>query len=214
MSQHEPSQPDTLRAFLALEPSAEARAAAARAQGRLRAELAGRELRWTAPESFHATLRFLGAISRPQAAEIASAVERAIAPLPEFDLALGELSAFPDLRRPRVWVIGLLPTAPAQQLERMISSVLEPLGFELESRAFTPHLTLARTRPGSRPRAAAVLPPVEPVAFRVRDVVLFESRLSHDRARYTPVARMALAASTLGEQISPTLEEERVHVRT
>lgn len=72
-------------------------------------------------------------------------------------------------------------------------------GFERESRAFTPHVTIGRskTREGSEVlrqvhESATALPADE---MTVESVVLFESRLRPEGAQYIPVATAPLGRS-------------------
>ncbi len=84
---------------------------------------------------------------------------------------------------------------------------LEPLGIEREQRAFSPHLTLARSgsgRPqrgkGDRPnRLFAVLqerlarmPPPDFGTMSAREFFLYLSKLSPQGAQYTKLERFAL----------------------
>jgi 2'-5' RNA ligase len=99
-------------------------------------------------------------------------------------------------RTDTVWA-GVAPREPLAALHAKVDRALVRLGLEPERRAYLPHVTLART-----PRAGVSEHEVErfladrsgfatePFAFT--HMTLFESRLGHDGARYTPVERWPL----------------------
>jgi 2'-5' RNA ligase len=180
-----------LRAFLALEIGEGARRAAAGAAQRLAREVRGREVRWTRPESYHLTLRFLGELPAEQVAPLAARVAEAVAGVAPFELRLGALVAFPSARRPRVLAASVEPEAPLAELARRVEAATLRAGFSPEARAFRPHLTLGRVRDRAHPDLAAA-GPLAPEPFRVAEVVLFRSDLHADRAVHTPLERIAL----------------------
>ena len=71
---------------------------------------------------------------------------------------------------------------------------LDPTTFRPETRAFTPHLTVARSDPPLELPAAFVATPVRPVRFRIDRVVVFRSHLRRPAPRYEPLASFPLGA--------------------
>ena len=108
----------------------------------LRTELEG--ARWTRPEHFHGTLRFLGDTPDEQVPEIEAAL--AGIDTPPLALRLDGLTAFPSRRRPRVLVARVTPTDALLRLQQRIENAVQRLGFEAEARPFRPHVTLARLK--------------------------------------------------------------------
>jgi len=108
--------------------------------------------RWTTPEQFHCTLRFLGGTPEEQIAKIKAALARIDAPTPStgsgqaLGLAIDGLTAFPSRRRPRVLVARVMPTNDLMDLRRQIEDAVQELGFEPEDRPFRPHVTVARLK--------------------------------------------------------------------
>jgi len=197
-----------LRAFLAVEIGEGARRAVAAAAARLAREVRGREVRWARPESYHLTLRFLGEISEEQAARVAGRVAEAVAPLPPFELRLGELVAFPSARRPRVLAVRVVPEAPLLALAERVAAAALRAGLAPEERAFRPHLTLGRVRDRAHPDLGAA-GPLPPEPFRVGEVVLFRSDLLPEGALHTPLERFALGVP--GPVSKPTSEGAPAH---
>jgi 2'-5' RNA ligase len=108
-----------------------------------------KSVKCVSPEGIHLTLKFLGYISPQKVGEITGVMEQASQGVSPFRLEISELGAFPNMRQPHVFWIGIkgdLNKLIAWQ-ER-IDNGLVPLGFIKESRPFTPHLTLARLREG------------------------------------------------------------------
>src|SRR5260221_12937377 len=70
----------------------------------LRGDAGEAGLRWTRPEQFHLTLKFLGEQSRSRARTAVEAAEL-LRERPPFELAVGGLGAFPNSARPsNLWL--------------------------------------------------------------------------------------------------------------
>jgi 2'-5' RNA ligase len=183
---------DALRTFFAIELGGAARRVAQAVAERLAAEPGGDGVRWTRPEAYHVTLRFVGRTPRDHAVDLARAVQRHVVGTAPFALSLGALHAFPSPRRPRVVVLDVEPAAPIAALARAVEQGVVDAGFPPEERAFHPHLTIGRARERARsaPRLHASLGPTEPAPFDVASVVFFQSVLAPGGSRYTPLARI------------------------
>jgi len=134
-----------IRSFVAIELSEELRAALASVQQQLRPQVPPRTVRWTAPESIHLTLQFLGDVAPAAVAPITDALRGVCANRPAFDLALEGLGVFPNPRRPRIVWVGIVEASGAlNALQQAVGQALAPLGYPPEERPFTPHLTIGR----------------------------------------------------------------------
>jgi 2'-5' RNA ligase len=140
----------TLRTFVAIELSNEARAVLAELQTRLKKITPPNRIRWTAPENMHLTLHFLGDVAAADIEKIETALEAAAATCPPFSLALADMGAFPNLRRPRVIWTGIQGNKAAlETLHRQLGQKLAgAIGFQPENRPYSPHLTLGRVKNG------------------------------------------------------------------
>lgn len=120
--------------------------------GRLCVGLPG--ARWTEPDDFHLTLRFIGEVDHDTFYEIGEAL--AGVSLPPFELALKGLGLFPPRGEPRVLWAGVDDAELLQPLRRRIDRVVDAAGLEREKRKFAPHVTLARFRePPAQDRLAS-----------------------------------------------------------
>ena len=148
--------------------------------------------RWTRPEGRHLTLEFLGETPDDRVPDITRALRKAAKKSRPFETLFTEIGGFPTLRRPRVIWLGLGGGADEMRsLAANVNRELEPLGFDPESRPFTPHYTLARF---ARPRVIVEMPEVvvPMTKFGVSEVVLFRSQLHPKGARYTALEQIPL----------------------
>ena len=155
----------------------------ARAIASLEQHVAG--ARWVPKENLHLTLAFLGRVDDERVGEISSAIAAAVERHVDFTVRVGELGAFPSVRRARVVWAGLDdPTTGIAGLAESVGEALEPLGFPREKRAFAAHVTLARLK---TPHPVALNERLEPISFPVERISLFESRLGRPHAVYSEV---------------------------
>ncbi len=147
------------------------------------------EVSWVRKDHLHCTLAFLGATSFVD--KVVELVRRTVEPLPPLALRIGGMGAFPSAGKARVVWVGLDGDvdALAGTAEAVLSS-LEPLGFELRDRPFTPHVTIARLRmPGPVDLGSIPLPPLE---FLVPEVVVFTSVMRRSGPIYEAIERAPL----------------------
>lgn len=180
-----------MRLFLALNFPASLRRAIFDATAPLRAAAPG--LAWVAESRLHLTLKFLGERPDDAVAPLVGALDDVGATHPPVTMSLGGLGAFPNQRRPRVVWLGIAPDPKLELLHHDVETACASLGYELEGRAFRPHLTLARVRrgggePGAEP-ARALAAAAREVQFRGTAVVetldLMRSELAAGGSRYT-----------------------------
>jgi 2'-5' RNA ligase len=144
------------------------------------------------PEAMHVTLVFLGEVEETDLAAVRAAMEEAVTGVGAFTASLGAAGQFPPKRRPKVFYVGLADGAA--ECRRLYTGLHRRLArrFELDSRPFTPHITLARVKdPRSMPQAAALGIRVE-ARFPVTRCVLYESTLTPQGAQYRAVETVQL----------------------
>jgi 2'-5' RNA ligase len=137
-----------IRSFIAIELPAEVSATLEEIQKALKSPQHN-FVKWVPPMNIHITLKFLGNVSSEKIASITSAMEQTSQAISPFQLKLGEIGAFPNLKQPRILWIGVKgETDKLKTMQANLEEHLARLGFTRESRGFTPHLTLARLREG------------------------------------------------------------------
>jgi 2'-5' RNA ligase len=102
-----------------------------------------------------------------------------------FDLNLSGVGCFSHRRHGALWA-GVAPREPVAELARKVDRAVQSAGLSAETRAFHPHITLARWSgppPELKPwleRHGALRSP----QWRVDRLVLFESRLGKAGPHY------------------------------
>ena len=153
-------------------------------------------VRWVDLEQYHVTLKFLGSVRKGALDSIRHTLDEVTSNTAPFDAAVTGFGAFPTIRRPNVLWAGVHATPELRCLKQDLEWGLAELGFEKETRAFHPHLTLGRA---SSDGAGLFRGLDELVAsldleapFVVRAVDLMQSRTSSDGVTYTLVHRARL----------------------
>jgi len=131
-----------MRLFIALNIPKKQRTRIHRAARPLRDEAL--PVRWVEPDDYHITLKFLGQIRREKLPEIEAAVAAVAGATPGFDTTFSGFGAFPTIRRPRVLWLGVGATPELRCLKQDLEWGLADAGFDPETRAFHPHVTLGR----------------------------------------------------------------------
>jgi 2'-5' RNA ligase len=152
---------------------------------------------WVAPENFHLTLKFLGAVDEARVSSIVSRLQTVAAERAAFAVEVRGLGAFPSATRARVLWAGIADGGDMlRDLAAAADDTLTRLGFPPEGRDFSPHVTVGRVRaPGRAPELAAALEAESGREFgrvEVREIALMRSHLSPRGARYTRLAALPL----------------------
>jgi RNA 2',3'-cyclic 3'-phosphodiesterase len=188
---------ETIRAFIAVELTADVKVELSIIEFVLK-KASDYSVRWVNPDSIHLTLCFLGDIQEAQMATIQKAIDRTAACFNVFELRLGKPGAFPNILNPQIIWVGLEGDLPRlAEMQGMLARELRPAGYKPENRPFSPHLTIARTRPGAstagrQKMADALVRSTETVnpVVTVKAISLMKSRLTTAGAVHT---RLSLA---------------------
>jgi 2'-5' RNA ligase len=152
-------------------------------------------LRWSAARNLHVTTKFIGEWPEARLAELTAAL--GALPRPgAITITIRELGWFPNPRAPRVFWAGIHGDERLYELARATESCTRRLGVSEEKRPYSPHLTLARIRPGTPlsalQQAIAELPSVEFGSFAANRFHLYRSDLTPAGSRYTKLAEFSL----------------------
>jgi 2'-5' RNA ligase len=146
----------TIRSFIAIPLSVEVRRTAVRLIERLRQE--GDGIKWVPTDNLHLTLKFLGEVDNTGVPALCDRLHRVAEQYEPFELVFLGTGGFPDTERPRVLWAGVQDDSGSLcQMVAQLESELAQLGFKPEPRDYRPHLTLGRTRSGSRRASADVV---------------------------------------------------------
>ncbi len=190
---------EQVRSFIAIELPEGLKVELIQLQGRLKL---GEQswVKWVDPNGIHLTLKFLGNIAVGRINEIIRAMEEAVLGISPFHLEVRELGAFPNFKRVQVAWVGVRGKVDKLvQLQQRIDSNLAPLGFAIETRPFTAHLTLARLRdrasPDERQRFGQLIAGARfesAYTIKVDAVSLMKSQLTREGAIYSRLSSVGL----------------------
>ncbi|HXJ14302.1 MAG TPA: RNA 2',3'-cyclic phosphodiesterase [Candidatus Limnocylindrales bacterium] len=157
-------------------------------------------LKWVRAENLHVTLKFLGETDASNLDALQYALSAVQSPEPVC-LEFRGLGFFPNQKRPRVLWAGMEASPNLKSLAAYIDQAAHPLGFPLEERPFTPHLTLARLPlPGIPPKLLLAMNDINEKtghsfgSLRTTNFHLIESKLKPAGAEYTTVQSFHFAA--------------------
>jgi len=145
--------PESIRSFIAFElANDEIQARLMDVQRQLKET--GANLKLVSPQNIHITMRFLGNIQPQMVDRIHMEIEQIS--FNSFSVEICKVGAFPTIRNPRVIWVGIQTNVDKLvNISQQLESHLRKLGFSPDSKAFRPHITLARMRTG-RNRAELV----------------------------------------------------------
>ena len=173
-----------LRLFIALPLPPSARAMLDTYQQSLR-EAVGDAVRWSPPEQWHLTLRFLGDVDERLVPDLLRLAERAGGVTPAVAARwLPVADAFPRWTMPQVVWVGLAEGGQAvARLAEMLERGVVGLGLPAEPRALHPHVTLGRVRSTAQARTigeqlAGVPDRLGEAPFRLDTVACLRSTLT------------------------------------
>ena len=129
---------EDIRAFIALDVPDEIKEKIGKIQSNFREF----KIKLVDPSLIHITLKFLGNVPEEKIKSVTDALDKInFAP---FVADICEMGVFPNYKRIRVIWIG--SKGNFEKLQSLVESLICPLGFEMENRPFSAHLTIARVK--------------------------------------------------------------------
>jgi RNA 2',3'-cyclic 3'-phosphodiesterase len=181
-----------LRAFIAIELSAQVCDAVQKQTTRLRQNLGTDFVRWVPICNMHLTLKFLGDIADSHLDFLKQMLVREAESCLQFEMQLGGIGAFPNLHNPRLLWVGIHAPPELVSLQKGVESGAERLGYKIEPRPFSPHLSIGRVRQiaslNDLQKTRAALNMIHPgniAIARVDSIHLFKSDLQSGAPIYT-----------------------------
>jgi 2'-5' RNA ligase len=177
-----------IRAFIAFELPPEVKTYLGEIISGLRGNRA--PVRWVKPEGLHITLKFLGDIEEKIVPSLSRQLNDIVASCLPLQLSLSHLGAFPDARRPRVIWAGLRgDTSAMAEIAGKIDRICTSFGMEKEKRPFRAHVTIGRLKV---PSVVDLAQELRDTGFTIQNVILYQSELSSQGARYFVMNRSVL----------------------
>lgn len=151
--------------------------------------------RWVHIEDYHITLAFLGAVEGPKLKAGIDLVQKGIKSETFFPLQVQGINTFGNQKSPRIFWAAVNHEERLHQLQAKVHQHCLEAGLELESRAYHPHITLARKWVGTefQPDLLQEYNPfhIEPLSFMANEVVLYQTHLEKT-PKYEPIATFSL----------------------
>jgi 2'-5' RNA ligase len=155
-------------------------------------------VRWVDVDGLHVTLKFLGEVRRERLEQVQEAMNRVAASTKAFKTKYGGFGAFPSVRQPRVIWLGVKANPELRCLKQDLEYSFGDVGFDAETRAFHPHVTLGRAE--EREGAGAfrtlddMLSELDCMGdVKVTTIDLMRSQLAPGGSKYTLVSSAKLA---------------------
>jgi 2'-5' RNA ligase len=152
-------------------------------------------IHWSVPANLHVTTKFIGEWPDERLGELRAALA-ALEPRPPIAAHIRRVGFFPNPHAPRVFWCGI--EAPGLEvLADHTDRATAALGIARETRAFSPHLTLARIKEklDLQPLREAIvgLPSLDFGQFEAARFYLYQSTLRPSGSVYTKLAEFPLA---------------------
>jgi len=184
----------TIRSFIAIKLPDDIRRSVAEMIAELRKSEA--DVKWVPAEKIHITLKFLGNTDDSLIPMIKKRISKKLSHFNVFYIKIVGVGCFPSERRPRVLWIGIENSEELKCIQKDIDTEVAGLGFALEERPFSPHLTIGRVR--SQKGIAEMLGrfarfrSVDFGAITVKSIHIMKSELKPAGAEYSSVAEIPL----------------------
>ncbi|PAE24648.1 RNA 2',3'-cyclic phosphodiesterase [Bacillus sp. 7894-2] len=154
--------------------------------------------RWVHHEDYHITLAFLGSAPEDKLQKAVRLAADSIRNEKCFRLKICKLGVFGKQDAPRIFWCGTQQDMHLQDLRLKVYSACQEAGFELETRPFKPHITMARKWAGTGPFQQSLLDVNSPfkdghLEFEASEVVLYQTHLDKS-PKYESIAIFPLLA--------------------
>ena len=153
------------------------------------------KLHWTPVENLHITTKFIGEWEEERLGQLESALSKVTVTGP-IRIGLRGLGWFPNPHNPRSFWVGINAGDQLAALAKSTNQALADLGIATETKAFSPHLTLARIKGDVdlRPLRSAIveLPSVDFGEFEARAFHLYLSELHSFGSVYKKIGEFPL----------------------
>lgn len=170
---------------------------------RANADQRGLDIRWIPPSNYHVTVVFLGNTREEKLPEIESIMKEAAAECPPFLLKISDVGAFPDEFSSRVLWFGVQNSKTLRALQENLSHKFKDFLYNVESREYSPHLTIARLRNPHKTKDL-MSPHVRKKIGKVSvtEIVLYESVGAMPFPVYKPLLRVPLTGTPVDNESS------------
>ncbi|WML40885.1 RNA 2',3'-cyclic phosphodiesterase [Neobacillus sp. OS1-2] len=152
--------------------------------------------RWVHHQDLHITLAFLGAADPKRLTAAEKNVKQTLKEGKSIPLKMNKLGIFGQEDSPRIFWVDTEESTELKAIRNKVFSACERAGFQLETRPFRPHITLARKWNGAEPFQKKLLErwnelQPEPLFFQANEIVLYQTHLKQS-PKYEAIATFPL----------------------
>ena len=151
-------------------------------------------LRWSATDSWHITLQFLGSADDAQFACLQTQLAEVHAS--PVSVRLGSVNVF---ERARAFVVDVVLTELLIKLQQRVVAATTQCGFIPEDRPYHPHITLARAKSDARRHLKELKARIQTTpsfsSFIAKEFLLYESHLGPGGSKYEVQGRFSFSES-------------------
>lgn len=148
---------------------------------------------WVKPGNIHLTLKFLGEMPASKLVPVSHVCSRLAHNRRLVPFEVSGVGCFPSRKNPRVLWVGLDKVPELlRQLHAELEQNLQQLGFPVEEKPFSPHLTIGRLRTPHKGEWLANSLTESDFArekIEAKEIVLMKSELHSGGSIYTPLQR-------------------------
>jgi len=148
----------------------------------------GDNVRWSKPDLWHITVKFLANVHPSDLASLAEAADLFAQVTQTFPLQITKIACFP---RPKARIIAayIAPNPNLHALLGQLDQIGEKMGIKMETRRYRPHITLGKFKSETQY--------VEPILYpnfqtNINKIVLYQSKPSAEGSHYLPLQQFAL----------------------
>lgn len=146
---------------------------------------------WVHPEDYHITLAFLGYVEEDMLKNSIEATNEILAGQQSFILTLNRLGTFGAAKSPRIFWADVKSSDALMEVQKKVYENCIKMGFELDKKAFRPHITLARKWASDQSFNEDSLKSItvegDTYSFQVKEIVLYESHVE-ETPKYKEIA--------------------------
>ncbi|MFD1706792.1 RNA 2',3'-cyclic phosphodiesterase [Siminovitchia sediminis] len=135
---------------------------------------------WVHHADYHITLAFLGKAEQHMLADAVSHVRESLQGVPSFQLSLNHAGTFGRQDAPRILWVNTKDSASLRRVRDHVYTACGKAGFQLETRPFKPHITIARSWVSERKfqmkaLEESVFSCLPDTVFSIKEVVLYRT---------------------------------------
>lgn len=186
---------DEIRAFIAIPLPQEVTEYLAEIIFNLKLTMPDKSVKWVQPGNIHLTLKFLGNISK---STLNFLIEKLNSEnqFSSFNLTINKMGAFPSLYKPKVIWVGTSSHNTLSELAQFIEKSTAMVKNENDSKSFSPHLTIARLRPGVKREYFDIIKQelykskeINAISFTIDHFCIYQSILTSKGPIYTELRK-------------------------